>query len=149
MPIRPQRLSARAAPVARPVTGGGGLPARLWRYQRERFPAGGIRADDPGLHRVGRAYSRLARGAPGCIPWPRYAVGAFTALVFFAWLRILDEHKDREIDRRWRPELPVPRGLVCLAELRRVGLAALALGAGPQRPGVRPRSSPPSRSSAA
>lgn len=72
------------------------------------------------------AYSRLARGAAGWIPWERYAVGAFTALVFFAWLRILDEHKDREIDLRYRPELPVPRGLITLAELRSVGIATLA-----------------------
>ncbi len=72
-------------------------------------------------------YSRLARGAPGWIPWDRFAVGAFTALVFFLWLRILDEHKDAPLDRAYRPELPVPRGLVSLAELRTVGGVMLML----------------------
>lgn len=56
-----------------------------------------------------------------------FAAGALTALVFFFLLRVLDEHKDAEVDRRYRPELPVPRGLVTLAELRRVGSAALLL----------------------
>lgn len=72
-------------------------------------------------------YSRLARGAPGWIPWDRFAVGAFTALVFFLWLRILDEHKDASLDRAYRPELPVPRGLVSLTELRTLGGVMLLL----------------------
>ncbi len=102
------------------------LGARLWRYQRERFPLAAYLPMVAVFGASAAAYSRLARGAPGWIPWDRYGVGAFTALVFFAGLRILDEHKDREADRRFRPELPVPRGLVSLAELRRVGIAALA-----------------------
>jgi 4-hydroxybenzoate polyprenyltransferase len=55
-------------------------------------------------------------------------VGMATALGFFFLLRVADEHKDAEVDRRFRPELPVPRGLVSLAELRRAG-AAVALAA--------------------
>jgi len=53
--------------------------------------------------------------------------------VFFFVLRVADEHKDAEQDRRYRPELPVPRGLVTLAELRMVaaglGVAALLANA--------------------
>jgi 4-hydroxybenzoate polyprenyltransferase len=52
--------------------------------------------------------------------------GAWTTLVGFLWLRILDEHKDASTDRLFRPELPVPRGLISLAELRGIGAAALA-----------------------
>src|SRR5260370_38008999 len=40
-------------------------------------------------------------------------------------LRVLDEHKDAAVDRRYRPELPVPRGLVTLADLRWAGGGAL------------------------
>ena len=67
------------------------------------------------------------------MPWPLFVVGALTALVFFFLLRVLDEHKDQDVDRRWRPELPVPRGLVSLAELRWIGgsRAGLVLGAEP------------------
>jgi 4-hydroxybenzoate polyprenyltransferase len=72
------------------------------------------------------AFSRVARGVPGFMDPLRFAMGAFTALVFFFLLRVLDEHKDADVDRRYRPELPVPRGLVSLAELRWIGGAALA-----------------------
>lgn len=76
------------------------------------------------------AYSRVARGLPGFIPLPLFATGCFTSLVFFFWLRVLDEHKDRAIDARYRPELPVPRGLVTLRELRFTGLVLLAVALG-------------------
>jgi hypothetical protein len=102
------------------------LGARLWDYQKERFPLAAYGPMVVVFTASAALYSRMARGATGFIPWERYAAGAFTSLVFFAWLRILDEHKDSAIDRRYRPELPVPRGLVALAELRRVGGALLA-----------------------
>jgi 4-hydroxybenzoate polyprenyltransferase len=70
------------------------------------------------------AFSRLARGAPGFVPAGRFAVGAFTAIVIFFVLRVLDEHKDADVDRRYRPELPVPSGVIGLRELRRIGGAA-------------------------
>lgn len=73
------------------------------------------------------AYSRVARGVPGFIPWPTFAVGCYTSLVFFFWLRVLDEHKDAATDAAFRPELPVPRGLIGLGELRATALVLLAL----------------------
>ncbi|CAN5875330.1 hypothetical protein BH20GEM3_BH20GEM3_00980 [soil metagenome] len=100
---------------------------RLWMYQRERFPLVAYLPMVVVFSGSAAAYSRLARQAAGFIPWERFVVGAFTALVFFAWLRILDEHKDADVDRRYRPELPVPRGLVSLRELRRVGLVLLGI----------------------
>lgn len=109
-------------PAERPSLG-----ARLLVYQRERFPLLAYGPMVVVFTASAAYYSRFARGAEGFIPAGRFAVGAFTALVFFAWLRILDEHKDAEADRRYRPELPVPRGLVTRAELRGVGLAALAV----------------------
>ena len=113
-------MSSVAPPAAR------GLGARLWIYQRERFPLVMYLPMVVVFTASAAYYSRFARGAEGFIPAERFLVGAFTALVFFAWLRILDEHKDAEIDRRYRPELPVPRGLVTRSELRRVGGIALA-----------------------
>jgi hypothetical protein len=104
-----------------------GLARRLWIYQRERFPLVAYAPMVVVFTASAAYYSRFARGVTGFIPWDRFLVGALTALVFFAWLRILDEHKDAEIDRRYRPELPVPRGLVTRAELRRVGGAVLLL----------------------
>jgi 4-hydroxybenzoate polyprenyltransferase len=107
------------------------LATRLWTYQRERFPLAayvpliGISALAVGTWSAG------ARGRPALPSAPLLAVGMGTALVFFFLLRVADEHKDAGVDRLYRPELPVPRGLVSLAELRRVGamLALLAVAA--------------------
>ena len=104
-----------------------GLPARFWAYQRERFPLAGFVPIIAAFTFSSAAYSRLARGSSGFIPWSRFGVGAVTALVFFFMLRVLDEHKDQDVDRRFRPELPVPRGLVSLGELRAIGGAGLAV----------------------
>lgn len=116
----------------------GSLPARLWAYQRERFP---LAAYVPliGISALSAAaWSAAARGRPGLPPWPVLAVGMATALGFFFLLRVADEHKDAHVDRQFRPELPVPRGLVSLAELRRAG-AAVALAAAVANALVAPR----------
>jgi 4-hydroxybenzoate polyprenyltransferase len=105
----------------------GALAVRMWRYLGERFPLTGFAPLIIMFTFSSAAYSRLARGETGFIPWPLFVVGALTSLVFFFTLRVLDEHKDADTDRRFRPELPVPRGLVTLAELRRVDGAALVL----------------------
>lgn len=104
------------------------FPRRFWQYLQERFPPAAYVVMITVFTFSAAAFSRLARGEAGFIPLPRFAVGVFTALVFFLMLRLLDEHKDADVDRQYRPELPVPRGLVTLAELRRVG-AVLVLTA--------------------
>lgn len=114
------------------------LAARLWAYQRERFP---LAAYVPliGVSALSAAaWAGAARGRPGLPPWPLLAVGLGTALAFFFLLRVADEHKDAHVDRQFRPELPVPRGLVSLAELRRAG-AAVALAAAAANALVAPR----------
>ena len=122
------RAEAPPAPDEAPhPRGGASLPRRLAAYQAERFPLAAYVPLIAVFTFSAAAYSRLARGAPGFVPPGRFLVGAFTALVFFFMLRVLDEHKDAEVDRRFRPELPVPRGLVSLAELRAAGGGALAL----------------------
>ena len=114
--------SPRAPIVAR---AGGSLLARLVPYQRERFPIIGVGLTVAAFTFSSAAFSRLARGEAGFIPLSIFAAGAATALVSFFVLRVLDEHKDADVDRRYRPELPVPRGLVTLRELRWVGGVAV------------------------
>jgi hypothetical protein len=114
------------------------LAARLWAYQRERFP---VAAYVPliGISALSAAaWSAAARGRAGLPPWPVLLVGMATALAFFFLLRVADEHKDAAVDRQFRPELPVPRGLVSLAELRRAG-AVVALAAAAANALVAPR----------
>lgn len=109
------------------------LLRRLWQYQAERFSlvaytplvvAAVVAAVSVSVH------ARRVRGDSPEPVWPDplvWVLGGLTVLVFFLGLRLLDEHKDVEIDRQARPELPVPRGLVTLAELRRTGLVLLGL----------------------
>ena len=108
------------------------LAARLWRYQAERFPLAGYAPLIAAFTFASVSYSRTARrvaglpDAEGFVGWPLFLAGTFTSLACFAMLRVLDEHKDADVDRRWRPELPVPRGLVTLGELRGAGAALVA-----------------------
>jgi 4-hydroxybenzoate polyprenyltransferase len=72
------------------------------------------------------SYSALLRGAP--LPaWGAYLTAFGVCLVMFLQLRIADEFKDREEDARWRPYRAVPRGLVTLTELRRLGVGGALL----------------------
>ena len=103
------------------------LGARLWQYQAERFPVLGFVPLISAFVFSSAAFSRLARGQTDFITWPRFAVGAYTTIALFFLLRVLDEHKDQDQDRRYRPELPVPRGLVTLRELRQVSAWVLGL----------------------
>lgn len=104
------------------------LPSRLWTYQAERFPLlkhGVLILVFSGGEAV---FGALARGASP--DWKAVTVAAVVCLLLFAQLRIADEHKDNDDDRRWRPERPVPRGLITLGELRLVGVAAAAIQIG-------------------
>ena len=101
------------------------LSARLWTYQAERFPLlkhGVLILVFSGGEAV---FGALARG----VTPDRKAiiVAAVVCLLLFAQLRIADEYKDNEDDCRWRPERPVPRGLISLSELRLVGIVAAAI----------------------
>ena len=104
------------------------LSQRLWRYQAERFPVikNGILICAFSASCVMISARLGGRDLPGPGAW---AVAAVVAFVAFLVLRIADEHKDAETDARYRPERPVPSGLVTLPLLRMLGLAALALQA--------------------
>ncbi len=104
---------------------------RLWQYQAERFPLVKHGALIAAFGASAVCLSALLRGAA---PNPVAILVAVLVLFgFFVQLRVADEHKDNEDDARFRPERPVPRGLVTLAELRgvaiAVGAAQLALTA--------------------
>lgn len=103
------------------------LAARFWTYQKERFPFAAYAPLVAVFTFSAAAYSRLLRGDAGFIPADLYLLGVGTSLVFFFMLRVLDEHKDALTDALYRPELPVPRQLMTLGELRRIG--GLAVGA--------------------
>jgi UbiA prenyltransferase family len=101
---------------------------RWWIYQRERFPlvAHGILIAAFSSSAVG--YSSLLRDS-GLPARSSLLVAFASSFLFFLQLRILDEFKDSEEDAQYRPYRPVPRGLVTLRELGRVGLVAAGIQA--------------------
>jgi hypothetical protein len=111
-------------PTSEPPTPVQSLPARLRGYQAERFPILAYLPLVVVATFAALAFSRASRAVPG-FPWLELVVGSVTLLAFFLLLRVLDEHKDAAADAAARPELPVPRGLVTLRELRLVGFLAL------------------------
>jgi 4-hydroxybenzoate polyprenyltransferase len=73
------------------------------------------------------AYSRICRGQTGFVNWNTYLIGIFTTISLFLLVRIFDEFKDAEDDAKYRKELPVPRGLVSLSELKTLGIIVAIL----------------------
>jgi hypothetical protein len=104
---------------------------RWWVYQRERFPLAAHAPLIAAFSGSAVSYSALLRGGAAFPGWGALLVAFPTAGFFFLQLRIADEFKDQEEDRRYRPSRPVPRGLVRLGELATIGvggaLAQLAL----------------------
>jgi 4-hydroxybenzoate polyprenyltransferase len=120
---------SEAAVIAPKVKGS--FAARLWKYQAERFPVFKHGALIAAFGASAVCLSALLRGA---VPsFLSIVVAVLVLFGFFFQLRVADEHKDNEEDTRYRPERPVPRGLVTLAELRTaaivVGVAQLVLSA--------------------
>lgn len=100
------------------------LLRRLATYTAERFPLSAYLPMILIASFAALGYSRVARGAAGFASAGAFATTVITLLAAFFALRVADEHKDAVVDRLTRPELPVPRGVVTLGELRAVAAAA-------------------------
>lgn len=103
------------------------LFTRFWQYQGHRFP---FLAHGPLIAAFSFSvisFSRIARGESGFIDWPSFVLVWLTCVGLFFLLRVADEHKDAADDRRYRPELPVPSGLISLKELRWIAGPMLGL----------------------
>lgn len=111
-----------AADAKAPVKAG--LAVRLWLYQAERFPVVRNGALIAAFGASAVCLSALLRGEGAAPLLHAIPVSVLVLFGFFLQLRIADEHKDADDDARFRPERPVPRGLVSLKELRRVAVAA-------------------------
>lgn len=98
------------------------LARRLWTYQAERFP---LLKHGLAIAAFAVAAASLPAALDAAAASPKaIAVAVTVSFLFFLQLRIADEHKDFEADCRFRPERPVPRGLVRLRELRWIGFVA-------------------------
>lgn len=99
---------------------------RWWVYQRERFPLVSHVPFAVLLATAALGWSTVTGGRP--VPsLVTIAAASATTLLFLLQLRVADEFKDLEDDRRFRPERPVPRGLVTLRELGWIAVAAAVI----------------------
>jgi 4-hydroxybenzoate polyprenyltransferase len=89
---------------------------RLWIYQAERFPL--FRTATLLVVFTAASISVSAHLAHRTLPalWT-FVVAACVALIFFFQMRACDEVKDHAEDCKYRPERPVPRGLVTLRSI--------------------------------
>ena len=102
------------------------LHHRLWTYQAERFPL--IRTSALVAVFSAASVSASAHLAGRDVPGTAVYLAAFVVtLCFFFQLRVLDEIKDAEDDRLYRPERPIPRGLVTLRLIVGLGVATVPL----------------------
>lgn len=103
-------------------------PATLWTYQKERFPL----AKTVPLLAVFSAASisvsaeMAGRPLPG---WGAFVAGFAVAILLFFQMRVCDEYKDLEDDKRYRPDRPIPRGLISLRAVLMLGLVSLPITA--------------------
>ena len=101
---------------------------RLWIYQAERLP---LKKTVPLLAVFSAASlcaSAVLAGRP--VPGPGAFAAAFVvALLLFFQMRACDEWKDAEDDRLYRPDRPIPRGLVSQRLILSLGAASLPVAA--------------------
>lgn len=100
-----------------------GLMTRLWIYQKERFPLGQTGLLVGFFTAATLSVSSQLAGRPLPALWTFIAIWASVLIIFFQ-MRACDEYKDLETDRKYRPERPIPRGLVSLKTIIVIALLA-------------------------
>jgi len=103
-----------------------GLASRLWTYQAERFPLGKTALLLAVFSTASISLSAHLADRPLPAAWTFIAVWLVTITLFFQ-LRAADEYKDLDDDRRYRPERPIPRGLISLRLVLGLALGAALL----------------------
>jgi 4-hydroxybenzoate polyprenyltransferase len=98
----------------------GSIARRLWLYQAERFPLVKT-ATLVAIFVAGNITMAAALDHHALPSWPGYGVAWLVTTIVFFQMRAADEIKDLEDDRLYRPERPIPSGLVSLRLI--VGMA--------------------------
>lgn len=100
----------------------------LWTYQAERFPLAKT-APLLGVFSAASISASAQLAGRGLPHWTVFLAGFVIAMTLFFQMRACDEWKDLEDDRRYRPERPIPRGLVSLRLILTLGVASMAVTA--------------------
>ncbi|MCP4317891.1 MAG: UbiA family prenyltransferase [Hyphomicrobiales bacterium] len=104
------------------------LIRRLWIYQAERIPIFRTAALLAVFSAASVNVSALLAGR-SFPDWPAYAAAFLVSLVIFIQLRACDEYKDGSGDLKYRPERPIPRGLVSLRLILGIGAGLVPVAA--------------------
>lgn len=104
------------------------LSRRLWMYQSERFP---LSKTMPLLAVFSAASICVsAQLSDRALPhWFAFLAGFVIVMALFFQMRVCDEYKDLEDDKSFRPDRPIPRGLVSLQIIINLGLLTVPLAA--------------------
>jgi len=104
------------------------LSRRLWIYQAERFP---LAKTMPLLAVFSAASICVSAQLSGrTLPhWFAFLAGFVIVMALFFQMRVCDEYKDLEDDKNFRPDRPIPRGLVSLQTIINLGLLTVPLAA--------------------
>ena len=102
------------------------LIKRLWIYQAERFPMFKTALLLAVFSAASISMSAHLAARPLPEFWTFIAVWISTLVIFFQ-MRACDEFKDLEDDRRFRPERPIPSGLVSLQLIATIAIIGTAL----------------------
>lgn len=104
------------------------LARALWTYQAERFP---LAKTAPLLAVFSAASLAVSAELAGrSLPGPgAFLAGFVVAMALFFQMRVCDECKDLADDRLYRPERPIPRGLVSLRLIVSLGVASAPVAA--------------------
>ena len=94
----------------------------LYIYQKERFPIAFNAILIAVFTCSAMLFSYNLRAGTESISWKIFLPGLAITFSTFFLLRILDEFKDFEIDKTYRPHLPVHRGVISLSTLRTLGM---------------------------
>jgi hypothetical protein len=96
----------------------------LWIYQKERFPLAKTAPLLAVFSAASLCVSAELAGRP--LPGPgAFLAGFVIAMALFFQMRVCDECKDLADDRLYRPDRPIPRGLVSLRLIVSLGLATV------------------------
>lgn len=102
------------------------LSQRLWTYQSERFPLAQTMPLLAAFSAASICVSAQLSGRP--LPhWFAFLAAFVIAMALFFQMRVCDEYKDLEDDKNFRPDRPIPRGLVSLRTIITLGLLTVPL----------------------
>jgi 4-hydroxybenzoate polyprenyltransferase len=103
------------------------LLKRLWIYQSERIPLFKTSILLAVFSSASINVSALLSGR-AYPSWGAYFTAFLVSLIIFMQLRACDEFKDGPDDYKYRPERPIPRGLVSLKTILTIGFGLIPVG---------------------